>query len=721
MTNCPRNAFVSSRPDPNPCRPQDLGKFEIVKADGAARLGKLHTKHGVLNTPMLLPVVNPNIRTIEPREMWDRYGIEGLITNSYVIWKHDRLHKPGLKDGVHALLDFPGVIVTDSGTFQSYVYGDVEVGVEEIVEFQKNLGVDIGTMLDVFGRPDMTREQIEHAVEETISRAPISLKLAGEKLLLNGPIQGGLYSDLRAIAGEQMGQVTGDVRGFAVHPIGGIVPLMERQRYRELFEILLAARSTIPPNRPIHLFGCGHPLLFPLAIALGTDLFDSAAYALFARDNRLMTPTGTLKLANLTEWPISSSALFGKTPAEVRAMGDKERGVLIAHHNLEITQAELARCREAVRNGKIWQLAEQRSHASPQLREAFLWVISQMISPDEGPIGISSLRGIASTNPIRDGGENLSEDIEFRPHILHLKSLLATRWRSPGSWWDSSTGEPERVVIIEGVSPPWRETALHSVISSLIEDPKSAILLSTPIGLLPYSLEDVSPWCHIDCSDEVWSEFSDVDDIIDDLVELGLDGLPVERLIPDQIPDSYPAQTIEIRNWLDRCTIVDKLSVLNGISPHDGCKITEGMFSRRSRTDRMINVHSNDEHIISPRLMDGAISLTLFGARRLNLLNPSPPLEFGGEFDGEEVDHPGIARVLLRDDAIPFVGVGRNVMQGYVLGADPHLTPGQPCLVVDSEGDLVAHGIAVTGAREMAFLTKGIAVRVRDGALKDNQ
>ena len=119
MTNCPRNAFVSSRPDPNPCRPQDLGKFEIVKADGAARLGKLHTKHGVLNTPMLLPVVNPNIRTIEPREMWDRQGIEGLITNSYVIWKHERLHKPGLKDGVHALLDFPGVIVTDSGTFQS--------------------------------------------------------------------------------------------------------------------------------------------------------------------------------------------------------------------------------------------------------------------------------------------------------------------------------------------------------------------------------------------------------------------------------------------------------------------------------------------------------------------------------------------------------------------------------------------------------------------------
>jgi 7-cyano-7-deazaguanine tRNA-ribosyltransferase len=92
---------------------------------------------------MLLPVVNPNIRTIEPREMWDKYRVEGLITNSYVMWKHDDLSEFALEKGVHKLIDFPGVIVTDSGTFQSYVYGDVEVGVEEIVEFQRDIGVDI--------------------------------------------------------------------------------------------------------------------------------------------------------------------------------------------------------------------------------------------------------------------------------------------------------------------------------------------------------------------------------------------------------------------------------------------------------------------------------------------------------------------------------------------------------------------------------------------------
>ena len=180
---------MDSNREPEPCRSQDWGKFEITNRDGAARIGKFHTRHGVVTTPMLLPVVNPNLRTIEPREMWDKYGIEALITNSYVIWKHEKLSVPAKSDGIHKLLDFPGAIVTDSGTFQSYVYGDVEVSPQEIVSFQREIGVDVGTMLDVFGRPDMSRDQIQHAVDETFNRASISLLEAREDILLNGPIQ----------------------------------------------------------------------------------------------------------------------------------------------------------------------------------------------------------------------------------------------------------------------------------------------------------------------------------------------------------------------------------------------------------------------------------------------------------------------------------------------------------------------------------------------------
>jgi 7-cyano-7-deazaguanine tRNA-ribosyltransferase len=446
-------------------------------------------------------------------------------------------------------------------------------------------------------------------------------------------------------------------------------------------------------------------------------LFDSAAYAIFARDDRILSPHGTVRLKGLTEWPIHSAALFGLTPEEVRDMDPEERSVLLAHHNLEITQAELARCREAIRNGSIWQLAERRSHASPQLRDAFTWVLEQLEEIPDGPVGISAIDLMVSTNPVRSGGEKLSDDIGTRPYVLHLHTLLSMRWRLPGSWWDGSDSGPERVVLIEGTTPPWRDSALGAVVSALLEEPRSIILLSTPLGPIPFTLEDVSPWCHLDCPDDVWLNSYEDEEIAEGLAELGLAELPLVRIEQCAMPEGKHVG--DVRDWLDRCAVVDKLAVLCGVSPSDGCSLTEGMSSRRSRTDRMVNVLLEDEHILSPRLSDGGISLALGGAQRLNALNPGPPSRFDDPAD-DGLDHPGMPRVWLLDDAIPFVGRGRNVMQGYVLGADPHLTPGQPCLVVDGNGGLIAHGTAVTTAREMAHLKKGIAVRVRDGALRDD-
>ena len=98
-------------------------------------------------------------------------------------------------------------------------------------------------------------------------------------------------------------------------------------------------------------------------------------------------------------------------------------------------------------NGSIWRLAEVRSHASPRLREAFEWVIDQLEQlEDRG--GSSLLDIMASTNPIRKGGEPLSDDIEFRPHILHLMALFLSD-ELPGSWWDGSSGPARKVLILD--------------------------------------------------------------------------------------------------------------------------------------------------------------------------------------------------------------------------------------------------------------------------------
>ena len=101
--------------------------FEIVRRDGLARLGRFETRSGILETPALLPVVNPKISTVSPRELYDEFGFRAIITNSYIIKNNPPLKERAQAEGLHKMLDFPGVIMTDSGTFQSHMYGEVEV------------------------------------------------------------------------------------------------------------------------------------------------------------------------------------------------------------------------------------------------------------------------------------------------------------------------------------------------------------------------------------------------------------------------------------------------------------------------------------------------------------------------------------------------------------------------------------------------------------------
>jgi len=132
-------------------------RFEIKDRDASGRLGKLTTPHGTVSTPTLLPVINPNKMIITPTEMRHVFDVEMVITNSYIIRNHAALRNHAVEKGVHDLIDFKGPIMTDSGTFQSYIYGSVTVEPLEIIEFQKQIGVDVGTILDVFGTPDQTK------------------------------------------------------------------------------------------------------------------------------------------------------------------------------------------------------------------------------------------------------------------------------------------------------------------------------------------------------------------------------------------------------------------------------------------------------------------------------------------------------------------------------------------------------------------------------------
>ena len=717
---------TGTREDPKPCREKDQGKFEITTRDGQARLGKLHTKHGIVETPCLLPVINPNIRTIEPREMWDKYGIQALITNSYVIWKHEKLKSVALSDGVHSLLDYPGMIMTDSGTFQSYVYGDVEVGVEEIVQFQKDIGVDVATMLDVFTRPDMTYSQVKEAVNETVKRSTPSISTAQE-MMLNGPIQGGIFPELRAMSAKKMSELD-----FSVHPIGGIVPVMEQQKYTNLAKIMLATKSNLSPDRPVHMFGCGHPMLFPMLIALGADLFDSAAYVLFARDGRLLTPWGTEKISEMEEWPIIMPSVSNYTPAEVRKMNKEERTILLSRFNLEVTLQELSRCRQAVRNGTIWRLAERRSHQHPALREAFLWLTTNPSKAILEPLILDEISAsketgeekgrweenwdwlVSAQQTPRNGGESWGGNDTFnRPHIQMAMRNLHSRWQS------QKQGD---VIVFHGTTPPWRDKIGELV--DRISNLDYELFIQTPIGIVPYGLEDLNPWAHVEGPSWMWNSAPDHLKIQSDLEKFGLVN---RKIIPIDISDTEDLhnrvfETLGIEAT-ERDTeanktrqIIDKLCVLYNMDYRDATSIMADSRFVMSRTGRIRNViNSNGAHIVSPRLAEGGLSLTVEGAKLLHSIRKYPiPTNFGPK-KKSDCSGNGLAWVVVDSDAEPFVKQGRNVMHGFVLACDEWTRPDETVLIVNQSGELLAIGRSQSTPEELFTFKKGIAIKVREG------
>lgn len=338
--------------------------FEINKRDGLARLGKIKTKHGVLDTPTLLPVVNPKIMTLTMEELAES-GAQGIITNSYIIYKNPKLKEVAEDKGVHGLVNWSGPIMTDSGTFQSHVYGEIEMKPEEILDFQKKIKVDIGTVLDVFCEPETKFEDAKKELEETQKRIEAA-DANKEDIFLAAPIQGGRHLDLRTKAAEMASKTKAEI-----FPIGGVVPLMERNNFKLLSEVILASKKGLDISRPVHLFGCGHPMIFALAAFLGCDVFDSASYAKFASRDSLMFTWGTRSLDELQELPSEFSAFPGMTATKLKKLDKKERQKIIAKHNLMTSFAEIRRIKQAIHDGLLWELVESRLRSSPALMKVF--------------------------------------------------------------------------------------------------------------------------------------------------------------------------------------------------------------------------------------------------------------------------------------------------------------------------------------------------------------
>jgi 7-cyano-7-deazaguanine tRNA-ribosyltransferase len=168
--------------------------------------------------------------------------------------------------------------------------------------------------------------------------------------------------DLVANSAVEMGKLP-----FHIYALGSPTEVMERYRFDVLVDMIMTAKMKLPMDKPLHLFGAGHPFMFSLAVALGCDLFDSAAYAIYAREDRYMTETGTSRLGELEYFPCSAQNCSNKTPRQVAEMPKEERQIFLAEHNLYICLSEIKRIKQAIKEGRLWEHLELRMRMGIQL------------------------------------------------------------------------------------------------------------------------------------------------------------------------------------------------------------------------------------------------------------------------------------------------------------------------------------------------------------------
>ncbi len=337
--------------------------FESLSSDIAGRNGRLTVGKKTVKTPALLPVINPHLQLVTPKEL-QLMGVEALITNAYIFSQSRQFRERALAEGLHRVLDFDGVIMTDSGSFQLSVYGQVSITNTETIAFQRDIKSDIWVPLDIPTSPASDRETTERELAVTLQRLKEAKEVFGKDAPLAGPVQGGIFEDLRERAGRDVADL-----GFSFCPIGAVVPLMESYRYRDLVRVVMAAKRTLPPSACVHLFGAGHPSMFALATAMGCDLFDSAAYALYAKDGRYLTTHGSYRISELVDLPCACAVCRSHTAEELRTAPERER--LLALHNLHVTLAEIARIRQAISDGTLWELVDERCRGHPQLLSGY--------------------------------------------------------------------------------------------------------------------------------------------------------------------------------------------------------------------------------------------------------------------------------------------------------------------------------------------------------------
>ncbi len=286
--------------------------FELHSTDGAARRGTLTLAHGVVETPVFMPVgTYGTVKAMDPTELVD-IGAQIVLGNTFHLWLRPGLDVIRAHGGLHRFMGWDKPILTDSGGFQVFSLGDLRKITEEGVKFQSPINGD-----RLFMRPEDSM-QIQHALNSDIAMIfdectpyPADERQAGDSMRLSlrwaqrsrdehdrlentnalfGIVQGGMHKHLRdeSLAGL-------DAIGFDGMAIGG---LSVGEPKEDFARILAHTAPRLPVDKPRYLMGVGTPEDIVYAVGQGIDMFDCVMPTRNARNGHLFTRFGDVRIKN---------------------------------------------------------------------------------------------------------------------------------------------------------------------------------------------------------------------------------------------------------------------------------------------------------------------------------------------------------------------------------------------------------------------------------------
>ena len=293
--------------------------FTVEKRDTrtAARLGHLHTPHGVVDTPVFMNVgTQGTVKALSPFD-FARNGVQMVLGNTYHLMLRPGAEVIAAAGGLHRFMRWDGPILTDSGGFQvfslaklrkmteegcvfnSHLDGsEVRLGPKESMEMQRVLGSDIAMVFDECLPYPCDRERAAASVEQTLRWAQASKDCPhADAQRVFGIVQGGVYDDLRRHCAEALVDI-----GFDGYAVGG-VSVGEPEEF--MYKAVEASVPFLPEDAPRYVMGLGVMHQLAECVARGVDMFDCVIPTRLARHGTAMTRRGNVAV-KAAKWAFDS-------------------------------------------------------------------------------------------------------------------------------------------------------------------------------------------------------------------------------------------------------------------------------------------------------------------------------------------------------------------------------------------------------------------------------